>query len=96
MIPLEEVRVEILGAIEVLEPVEVERGDALGLVLADDVVSSEPIPPFANTAMDGYAVRAASTGARAPKHRCGSAWSVSYLRGAPRASALATVRRSAS
>ncbi len=61
MIPLEEVRAEILGAIEVLEPVEVERSDALGLVLADDVVSSEPIPPFANTAMDGYAVRAAST-----------------------------------
>jgi molybdenum cofactor synthesis domain-containing protein len=61
VIPLEEVRAEILGTIEVLEPVEVERGDALGLVLADDVVSSEPIPPFANTAMDGYAVRAAST-----------------------------------
>jgi molybdopterin molybdotransferase len=61
VIPLPEVRAEILGAIEVLEPVEVERGDALGLVLADDVVSSEAIPPFANTAMDGYAVRADST-----------------------------------
>lgn len=34
---------------------------ALGLVLAQDVVASENIPPFANTAMDGFAVRAAST-----------------------------------
>jgi molybdenum cofactor synthesis domain-containing protein len=35
--------------------------DALGLVLAADVVAGEPVPPFANTAMDGYAVRAADT-----------------------------------
>jgi molybdenum cofactor synthesis domain-containing protein len=61
VIPLDEVRAEIFGAIEVLEPVDVDRRDALGLVLVDDVFSSEPIPPFANTAMDGYAVRAAST-----------------------------------
>ncbi len=33
--------------------------DALGCVLADDVVSPEPVPPFPNTAMDGFAVRAA-------------------------------------
>ena len=35
--------------------------DALGLVTAADVFASEPVPPFANTAMDGYAVRAADT-----------------------------------
>ena len=35
--------------------------DALGLVLAADVVAGEQVPPFANTAMDGYAVRAADT-----------------------------------
>ncbi len=34
---------------------------ALGLVLAQDVVAGDDIPPFANTAMDGFAVQAAST-----------------------------------
>jgi molybdenum cofactor synthesis domain-containing protein len=50
-----------LSAILRSAPVECERDDALGLVLAADVFSSEPVPPFANTAMDGYAVRAADT-----------------------------------
>jgi molybdenum cofactor synthesis domain len=31
------------------------------LVLAADIVAGEAVPPFANTAMDGYAVRAADT-----------------------------------
>ena len=34
---------------------------ALGLVTAADVHATEEVPPFANTAMDGYAVRAADT-----------------------------------
>jgi molybdenum cofactor synthesis domain-containing protein len=34
---------------------------ALGHVLAADVYASEDIPPFANTAMDGYAVRSEDT-----------------------------------
>ncbi len=37
---------------------EVSLADALGRVLAADVVSGEDIPPFRNSAMDGYAVRA--------------------------------------
>jgi molybdopterin molybdotransferase len=61
MIDYQEVRAGILAAVDRLEPVEVAANDALGLVLAADVVSTGPIPPFANTAMDGYAVRAAST-----------------------------------
>jgi len=32
--------------------------DALGLVLADDVVAQLALPVFDNSAMDGYAVRA--------------------------------------
>lgn len=36
--------------------------DTLGCVLATDVVSAERVPPFANSAMDGFAVRAADTG----------------------------------
>ncbi|MFZ1411172.1 MAG: molybdopterin molybdotransferase MoeA, partial [Micropruina sp.] len=33
-------------------------GDCLGLVLAGDVVATLAVPPFTNSAMDGYAVRA--------------------------------------
>lgn len=62
MIRLEEARGLILGACPPLAPVEVALADALGCVTAADVVSPTDIPPFANTAMDGFAVRAADTG----------------------------------
>ena len=71
MIDYQEVRAGILAAVDRLEPVELPSNDALGLVLAADVASTGPIPPFANTAMDGYAVRAESTvgaTAAAPVH----------------------------
>ncbi len=66
MIPYEEVRATILAAVPRLAEVDVAPRGALGLALARDVHAREPVPPFANTAMDGYAVRAADTaGARA-------------------------------
>jgi molybdopterin molybdotransferase len=40
-------------------PVNVTLADAAGRVLADDAVASVSLPPFDNSAMDGYAVRAA-------------------------------------
>ncbi|MBM3670782.1 MAG: molybdopterin molybdotransferase MoeA [Actinobacteria bacterium] len=61
LVPLEQVRDEILRAVSVLEPIEVPLADAHGLVLAEAVSTSEDVPPFANTAMDGYAVRACDT-----------------------------------
>jgi molybdopterin molybdotransferase len=39
------------------EPMELRTSDSVGLVLADDVMSPEALPAFANSAMDGYAVR---------------------------------------
>jgi molybdopterin molybdotransferase len=42
-----------------LPPVELALREALGCVLAETVTSTEAVPPFANTAMDGFAVRAA-------------------------------------
>jgi len=51
-----------------ISPLAVERVDvmsALGRVLAEPVVSPVTIPPWANSSMDGYAVRAHDTG-RAP------------------------------
>ena len=58
MKPLDEVQATILAAVGPLAPVDHDLADTLGLVLADDVVSQYQVPPFANTAMDGYAVRA--------------------------------------
>ena len=47
----------ILGTITPLVPTELSLGDAHGLVLAQDVAASTPLPSFDNSAMDGYAVR---------------------------------------
>ncbi|SHE78006.1 molybdopterin molybdotransferase MoeA [Streptoalloteichus hindustanus] len=40
--------------------------DCLGLALAEDLVSPIPLPPFDNSAMDGYAVRAADVASATP------------------------------
>ena len=61
MIPLEDAQAAILAAVAPLAPRPHPIRDALGLVLAERVVAHEPVPPFANTGMDGYAVRAADT-----------------------------------
>ncbi|MEX0665822.1 MAG: gephyrin-like molybdotransferase Glp [Acidimicrobiia bacterium] len=66
LVPFEDVRAEILAAVSVLEPVEVPLTDAHGLVLAEAVATDEDVPPFANTAMDGYAVRAEDTAGAGP------------------------------
>lgn len=69
--PLAEVQAEILGAVSRLGAERRALGDALGSVLAESVVAPDDVPPFANSAMDGYAVRAADTAAadeRAPVH----------------------------
>ncbi|TME26810.1 MAG: hypothetical protein E6I64_08290 [Chloroflexi bacterium] len=47
----------ILAAVPTLPTVEVALLDALGLVLAEDVRADLDVPPFRNSAMDGYAVR---------------------------------------
>ncbi len=46
----------ILDALPVAEPIELRLVDALGLVLADDVIGEVQLPAFANSSMDGYAV----------------------------------------
>jgi molybdenum cofactor synthesis domain-containing protein len=59
MTPLDEAIAIVLDG---CRPLDVERrplADAVGCVLADDVVAADLVPPFANSAMDGYAVRAA-------------------------------------
>ena len=49
----------ILSAITPLAPTSRELADAEGRVLAEDVTAAVALPPFDNSSMDGYAVRAA-------------------------------------
>ena len=59
MTPLEDAQAFVLESCPPLGAVEVDREAAVGLVLAAPVVAAEVVPPFDNTAVDGYAVRAA-------------------------------------
>lgn len=59
MVPFDEARGHVVGRCAPLAPAPVALDDALGCVLAADVVAPEAVPPFANSGMDGYAVRAA-------------------------------------
>lgn len=54
-------RSRVLAACPLLPAVTVPLDSALGLVTATALHAAEAVPPFANTAMDGYAVRAADT-----------------------------------
>ena len=56
--PLDDVRALVMQACVRRDPVTVPMEDARGAVLAVDVVAAEAVPPFDNTAVDGYAVRA--------------------------------------
>ena len=61
LIPIAEARALVLSACRNSGPIRVDVSAATGHVLADDVASSENVPPFANSAVDGYAVRANDT-----------------------------------
>ncbi len=57
MLTLEEVRDHVLATCPPREPRPHLLSDALGLVTTEDIFATESIPRFANTAMDGFAVR---------------------------------------
>ncbi len=59
MIPLADAQAEVIDACVPRPSSPVEVGEAVGLVLAEPVTAADNVPPFPNTAMDGYAVRAA-------------------------------------
>ena len=61
MLPVEEALARILALCEVMPPERRPIDEAGGQVLAEDVVAPFDLPPLDNTAMDGYAVQAAST-----------------------------------
>ncbi|MDH3308882.1 MAG: molybdopterin molybdotransferase MoeA [Acidimicrobiia bacterium] len=58
MRPLIEAQQQVLDTVPALPAQPTPLADCLGLVLAEDVIAPHNIPPFDNSAMDGYAVRA--------------------------------------
>jgi molybdopterin biosynthesis enzyme len=61
MIPIEEALAIIHREVRPLPGTNVSFQDALGYVLAEDVFADEPMPPFAASSVDGFAVVAEDT-----------------------------------
>ncbi len=61
MIPLFEAQDAVLSGCTPLAPELSDFATLAGRVLAQDVVATEDVPPFHNTAVDGYAVRSIDT-----------------------------------
>jgi molybdopterin molybdotransferase len=61
VIRLEEAQRFVLGLCRPLPPTEIALDDALGCVVSTPLVATQEVPSFANSSMDGYAVRAHDT-----------------------------------
>jgi molybdopterin molybdotransferase len=59
VIPVEEALARLLAPLAPLPPEQISLAEGLGRVLAEDLAARRTQPPFAVSAMDGYAVRAA-------------------------------------
>lgn len=68
MLSVEEALEQVLAQTRVLESERIDMLDARGRVLAEDIVSDIDIAPFDNTAMDGFAVRAADIEQASDEH----------------------------
>jgi molybdopterin molybdotransferase len=58
MISVEEALARLLAPLETVMPEQISIADGIGRVLAEDLAARRTQPPFAASAMDGYAVRA--------------------------------------
>lgn len=61
MLSVEDARATILHAVQPKGTEVIPFTEACGRVLAEDVIAEAPMPPFHQSAMDGFAVRAADT-----------------------------------
>lgn len=57
VIPLGDAQQRVFSSVSLLPERQIPCQHVAGLVLARDVVATEHVPPFANTAVDGFAVR---------------------------------------
>ncbi len=61
VVRLEDAQRHVWERVGLLNPVLVNAAEAIGLTLAEAIVASEDVPPFPNSSVDGWAVRAADT-----------------------------------
>ena len=61
MISIEEARARVLAEAAPLSAEERPLAEVLGSVLAQDIIAPHSVPPFDNSGMDGFAVRAVDT-----------------------------------
>jgi molybdopterin molybdotransferase len=73
LVPLDRYRQDVLSRLTPLDPIVLPLLEAHECVLAEDVTAAEPIPPFDNSAMDGYAVVAGSVTVGEPLRVTGEA-----------------------
>ncbi len=59
LLSIDEARAQVLERVRPLPPERVPLAQAAGRVLAEDALARVDLPPFASSAMDGFAVRAA-------------------------------------
>ena len=67
LLPLEEARALILEDILPLRPVATPLAESLGRVLAEEAIALITLPPWDNSAMDGYAVRSDDVAGASPE-----------------------------
>ncbi len=67
MISVDEARRIILEAVKPLPPKRLPLRKCIGRVLAENIHADSDIPPFANSAMDGFAVRAGDVADASPE-----------------------------
>jgi molybdopterin molybdotransferase len=63
LVPVEAHLADVLAAVRPMIPVQLGLEEAEGGVLTEDAAALCPLPPFDNSAMDGYAVRASDVAA---------------------------------
>ncbi|MBC7293834.1 MAG: molybdopterin molybdotransferase MoeA, partial [Thermoleophilia bacterium] len=67
LVSIEEARARVLAEAAPLPVEEQAIDECLGQALAEDVVAPHAVPPFDNSGMDGYAVKAADTVEASPE-----------------------------
>src|SRR5688572_26280650 len=68
LLSVDDALARILAGIARLPAESVPLDDALSRVLAEDIRADINIPPFANSSMDGFAVRADDVAGASPEH----------------------------
>jgi molybdopterin molybdotransferase len=68
VISVDEYRASVVSLLGTAAPATLPLAECAGLVLAEDVSAGVSLPPFDNSAMDGYAVRAVDVTDASPEH----------------------------